>query len=85
MGMQAHFELDDVLDRCAIILKMERHDEMPNFSGTIAIVTEEYPEGISFNITPDGGLPSNYCWADIAHDRAIVDWLIDQRIPFNAS
>ena len=79
MGMQVHFKLSDVLERCAVALQMERHDELPDFSGTVT------KTGISFTIVPKGDLPSNDCWADVVHNRDIVNWLIDQRVPFNAS
>lgn len=83
MGMQVHFKLSDVLERSAIVLTLTRYDELLDFSGSI--ITEGCNSGINFNIVPNGNLPSDDCWADVVYDRAIVNWLIDQRVPFNAS
>ena len=79
MGMQVHFKLGDVLERGTVVLRMERHNELLDFSGRVTST------GINFNIVPNGNQLSNDCWADVVHDRDIVNWLIDQRIPFNAS
>lgn len=79
MGMQVHFKLSDVLERAAVVLQMERYDDLLDLSGRLTEV------GLSFNIVPNGNLPSDDCWADVVHNRDIVNWLIDQRIPFNAS
>jgi len=76
--MQVHFRLTDVIGNHAVTLLHVPLDGLPTFIGTVA-------EGVGFNIEVNGNLPGNACWADVVHNRAIVDWLIDQRIPFNAS
>lgn len=77
MGMQVHFKLSDVIENHAITLLRVQLDELTTFAGTVS--------DVGFNVIPNGDLPGNDCWADVVHDRAIVNWLIDQRIPFSAS
>lgn len=78
MDMQVYFKLDDVIENHAVTLLRVQLDGSPTFIGTVS-------SDVSFNIEANGNLPGNACWADVVHNRAIVNWLIDQRVPFNAS
>lgn len=78
MGMQVHFDLRDVLRHNAVTLMSVELEGETTFSGAVNNV-------VGFNIVAENELPSHSCWADTVHNRDLINWLIDQRIPFNAS
>lgn len=82
MGMQVHFNLNDVIYAASVTISKETTDNLAYFIGTI---NGPINGPISFKVEYKGDFRGDACWADITHDRAIVNWLIDQRIPFNAS
>ena len=78
MGMQVHFSLRDVLRYHAVTFMSIELEGETTFTGTVN-------SGAGFNVATSYGLPGDSCWADVVHDRGIVNWLIDSRIPFNAA
>lgn len=84
MGMQVHFDLRDVMLVTPVELAAEIHDgEIAAYCGKAHWKDDGY---IKFNIRcSEDGLPSRACWGDVVHDRSLVNFLIDHRIPFNAS
>lgn len=78
MGMQVHFDLRDVLRHHAVTLMSIELEGETTFSGAVS-------NDVGFNIVSVDDLPGHSCWADVAHNRELVNWLIDQRIPFHAS
>lgn len=78
MGMQVHFDLRDVLRYHAVTFMSVDLEDETTLTCTINC-------DVSFNVTAKDGLPSSSCWADVVHDRDLINWLIDRRIPFSAS
>lgn len=78
MGMLVHFDLRDVLRYHAVTFMNVELEGETTLTGAVN-------SGVGFNVATRGGLPDWGCWADVTRNRELVNWLIDQRIPFNAS
>lgn len=78
MGMQVHFDLRDVLRYHAVTFISVELEGETTLTGVVN-------SDVGFNVATKHGLPDSSCWADVVHNRDIIHWLIDQRVPFNVS
>lgn len=89
MGMQVFFDLMDVLAvGVDVTITMVRGDEGRDFEfvGCVTYGTRN-PRFTISKLPQELPRPSvgNDCYADIAHDQTMVDFLIKNRVPFRAS